>query len=94
MTLGVIFNQKSNKASEPDEEYFHFHGYFLFDLNWCQAGRCSCLPTVADWVRVPFGTLGQVLNDLVTMLQTHTSWTMWFFLRLLELVGSVVRFQS
>lgn len=93
MTRGKFVMRSNIRRASHKKEYFHFHGYFLFDLNQCQARTCYCLPAVAAWVRVPFGTLGQVLNDHVTMLQ-KTHYGLCGFLRLLELVGSVVRFQS
>lgn len=80
MTLGQLqrFTQRPNKASEPDEEYFHFHGYFLFDLNWCQRGhikacrlgRLGSSPFWHSWSSVK-----RPCHDATKKL---TLWTMWF----------------
>lgn len=63
MTLGVMFNQKLNKASEPEKRVFYFHGYF-FDLNWCHVwyGYTTCLSAV-ELGSIPLWHFGHVLND-------------------------------
>lgn len=70
MTLGVIFNQKSNKASEPQKRVFLLSWILLWSKLVPCLGTLLVLPTV-ELGSIPLWRFGHVLSDRTCHEATH-----------------------